>query len=104
MRRDLIFIICFLVRLAVAIAAYFAKGFLSIPFFVVGLGFIVTAATGKSTGFFGGEAYWMNLRILHALIWIAAGFLILANLSLGASIIIVFDLLIGTSLVCSHYC
>ena len=103
MRRDLLFIVCFLVRIAVASAAYFASGFFSIPFFAVGIGFIITAATGKTKGFFGGEAYWMNLRLVHALLWIAAGALIVANNSIGASIIIMIDLLIGTSLVCFHY-
>ena len=97
MNRTALFCVCISVRLVIAFFLYaiIRTPWLSMPFFVTGIGFIITWFKEKKKGFFGGPAYWADFRPIHSLLWIMAGGVTAGAEYIIASLFIFIDTAIG---------
>jgi len=91
-KRQLLFIACILFRACItggalwlALKEEHAVPILGAIALVVGIGFTAAHFWGSDAGFFGGEAWWHELRKVHALLWLATGATMVAGLSWGAA-------------------
>lgn len=97
MNRSALFCGCISVRLLIAFFLYaiIRTPWFSIPFFAIGIGFVISWFRGKKKGFFGGPAYWADFRPIHALLWTITGGFTAGSEFVIASLFIFIDTAIG---------
>lgn len=96
MNIKLLFVICVLVRLLIALVIYmYPLKIFIIPLFAIGLGFVYQFIYNpRKKGAFGESIWWGFLRPLHALAYILAGIMIYIR-NKYASLVLVADVIIG---------
>jgi hypothetical protein len=99
-RALLFLLVCIPVRLSFV---YISKTFthkyaqilMGIIGLIIGIGFVNSFITNAEVGFFGGKAWWHNLRIIHAFNYIIFGLLTLLYKYKKAYLILLLDIIIG---------
>ena len=86
MKVYMYYFLCIPARIAISIAAYLVATS-ELPFlmlaaallsFCIGTGFIINWWNHKDIGFFGGNAWWHELRVFHAVLWWNVALLLVA--------------------------
>jgi len=106
-RTGLFLLVCITVRLLFAYASIYIfnlvdssktknKLKLSLEIITLGIGiaFMFQYINNKKTGFFGGNVWWSNLRLIHSINYLSYSYLSYINYK-KAPLILVFDVVVG---------
>lgn len=91
---------CIPIRLSMAALAYYIKNSwgqmaMGLIGLAIGLGFISAFLRGNMTGFFGGNAWWHNVRLVHAFMYLMYSIDTLIIKTNKAYLYLVVDVIIG---------
>lgn len=114
--RILLFLIlCIPIRLLLSYFAYYLQNkninnlykkilinLFSIISFLIGISFLYQYYLNRKIGFFGGEIYWSNFRLLHSFNYILFSILFLLNYK-NSYLILLFDVILGLLLFIKNY-